>query len=91
MGKEMSREDRLDAEARAAVKKLLIEIEQASELPPIEALHPYEFNDRRKRVMRTVWNLIKLMRDQPEQADITTVFECPNCGKHIEVKEQIAV
>jgi hypothetical protein len=90
MGKELSHEDRLDAEARSTIKRLLTEIEEASEKEPLIALHPYEFNDRRKRVMRAVWNLLKVAKQMPlPDAEITTVFECPHCRGHIEIKEKL--
>lgn len=55
----MGKYDGLERDANAAVKALLFEVEEASSLPPDQALHPYVLEERRKRIVRRVWGLVK--------------------------------
>ena len=49
----------LEKEARALVKLVLSFMEEAAALPPEKAAEPIQFNERRRIVMRKIWNLYK--------------------------------
>lgn len=50
----------IEAETRATIKRVLLELEEMAALPPSVALEPLRFNAARARVMRSLWNLVKL-------------------------------
>jgi hypothetical protein len=56
---EKDRRGALEKDVNATVKLILSEVELAARTPPVEALHPYEVDARRKRVIRALWLLYK--------------------------------
>lgn len=49
----------LEAEVNATIKLVMLEMERLASLPPAEACDPIEFNDRRRALIRKLWNLAK--------------------------------
>lgn len=47
-------------ETNATLKRVLCEMEELAELPPLVAVEPIAFNARRAKVARAIWNLVKL-------------------------------
>jgi hypothetical protein len=48
----------LEAECQATIKLVLTEMEALAVLPP-ETAFPYEYETRRRSVVRKIWNLFK--------------------------------
>jgi len=51
--------EQLEKDVGAAIKLILTELEDASLEEPLVACHPVAFNERRRRVVRTIWALYK--------------------------------
>lgn len=49
----------LEKECNSTIKLVLIEMEALAALPPAQASDPYEFQERRQRVVRRMWSLFK--------------------------------
>lgn len=56
----------LEKEVNRTIKILLNEMEIAARTPPFEACHPYQCDERRRTVIREVWNLYKRCRANGE-------------------------
>ncbi len=55
----MKTEAQLRKDVSAAIKLILTEMETLAGLPPEQAFHPVEFDERRRRVVRRLWQLFK--------------------------------
>jgi len=66
----MSKFDGLERDANAAIKALMCEIEEASAQEPEEATHPYVLKERRQRVVKRIWALIKRCMNEVEHAEM---------------------
>jgi len=51
--------EQLEKECNSTVKLVLIEMETLAAMPPEVASDPYEFQERRQRVVRRIWSLFK--------------------------------
>jgi len=51
--------EQLEKDVGAAIKLILTELEDASLEDPLLACHPNAFDERRRRVVRRVWQLYK--------------------------------
>lgn len=49
----------LEKDTNAAIKLILSEMELLAALPPEIASEPYSFEERRRKVVRRIWNLYK--------------------------------
>jgi hypothetical protein len=56
-------EEQLDRDTNALIKLVLLDMEELASLPPAMAAHPYELEQRRKRVIRRIWQLVKDFKD----------------------------
>lgn len=51
--------DQLERDANSLIKLVLSEMETLAGLEPAEAAEPYAFEERRRRVVRKIWALLK--------------------------------
>lgn len=63
----MKTEEQLRKDASATIKLILTELEEVALLPPEQACHPVLFDERRRRIVRRIWQLYKevLQYDAP--------------------------
>lgn len=49
----------LEKDANSTIKLVLSEMEALAGMPPEQAGEPYSFDERRRRVVRKIWQLFK--------------------------------
>ena len=49
----------LEKECNALIKLVLSQMEELAAMPPEQASAPYEFNERRRVVVRKIWTIFK--------------------------------
>lgn len=68
---EQTPQSQVDAETRRVIKVILNALES-------DIQDPVDFNTARKRVIRGIWDLVRLA--SISGAEVVTELECPECG-----------
>lgn len=80
--------DRLERDVNALIKRILTDYEELAEQTPLCASEPTVFNNRRRAVVRAVWELIKHARQPAEPYVAVTDLACPHCAHAVRVTSQ---
>lgn len=58
---------RIEQDVNALIKLVLTEMEMLASMEPEQARHPYEMDQRRRRVVRRIWALVKTVKETPRE------------------------
>lgn len=69
----MSAPTPLERDVNATIKLVLSEVEIAARMLPVDACEPYACEERRKRVIRAIWNLYKRCTAEVSDGDAVAI------------------